>query len=129
MSDQLDSMIISKNFSGILGKLYNEPHVDDEDSLCDRCYVIAKAVYKGFSGSADDPDTCLAILQVMLNYRWTWTGRDDDVHLLLPLRRQLVQLGIDPVDRNKYYQYPRCVEAAIDRGDHLTKIDLDGWCR
>ncbi len=46
MSDQLNSMIVSKDFAGILGRLRKEYYVDDEDSLCDRCYDIAKAVYK-----------------------------------------------------------------------------------
>lgn len=129
MSDQLDSMIVAKNFKGILARLRNEPFAsDEEDSLCDRCLDIVRAAYKEAKDPAGDLDTCLEILQTMLDFEWRWNGRDDDIHLLLPLRRQLARLGVKPANRDKYYQCSKCVDAAIDKGSRLTTSDLEVCC-
>lgn len=129
MSDQLDSMIVAKDFKGILARLRNEAFaVDDEDSLCDRCLDIVRAVYKEANDPGFDLDLCLEILQAMIDNGWTWSGRDADIHQLLPLRREMIRLEILWVDRMNSYQCLKCVNAAIDKGARLTTTDL-ALCR
>jgi hypothetical protein len=128
MSDQLDSMIVEKNFQGILARLRNEPFAyDEEDSLCDRCLDIARAVYKEIKQTTDpafDIDLCLEILQAMIDNGWTWSNRDDGIHQCLPLRREMMRLKISWAERMNCYQRKKCIDAAIDKGSGLTVNDL-----